>query len=207
GSFGLISAISIAIIILTISVAVFGINTFYAEPEYSDFCTENVRVPPKLVGEEDRVCPRVCVPLYEISEAGNCVFNECGSGCGADGLNSFETLEQCNIVADGKNCYDLYDNAREQYSKNIFLIALPLGIIILFAGAFVFGLEAVGAGLMGGGVGIIIYGIGGFWRFAQDWLKFILSLIGLIILIWFAYRYNRTGTLTFGKKRKKRRRR
>jgi len=64
---------------------------------------------------------------------------------------------------------------------------LPLGIIIIAIGALVFGLEFVGAGLMFGGVGIIVYGVGGFWRFAQDWLKFSLSAVGLVILIYLAY--------------------
>tara|TARA_Y100000294_G_C8508545_1_gene317738 strand:- start:113 stop:313 length:201 start_codon:yes stop_codon:yes gene_type:complete len=43
---------------------------------------------------------------------------------------------------------------------------------------------------MGGGVGIILYGVGAFWRFADDWLKFILSLIGLIAVIILSYWFN-----------------
>ena len=76
---------------------------------------------------------------------------------------------------------------------------MPLGIIIIAAGALIFGLEAVGAGLMGGGVGVILWGVGGFWQFAQNWLKFVLSLLGLIILIWLAYYFNKK----FGEKKKK----
>tara|TARA_Y100000034_G_C6749373_1_gene332976 strand:+ start:263 stop:556 length:294 start_codon:yes stop_codon:yes gene_type:complete len=83
-----------------------------------------------------------------------------------------------------------HESAQEKYSKNLFLIALPLGIVIIALGAFVFGLESVGAGLMGGGVGIILYGVGAFWRFADDWLKFILSLIGLVAVIGLAYWFN-----------------
>jgi membrane protein implicated in regulation of membrane protease activity len=73
----------------------------------------------------------------------------------------------------------------------VFFIALPLGIVIIAIGAIVFGLEFVGAGLMFGGVGLIIYGVGGFWRFAQDWLKFTLSAIGLVIVIYLGYRFNK----------------
>ena len=179
--------LGIAIIILTISVAVYGINLFYDRPEYSDFCGSERF--PKIIGEEDRICPSVCVEMYEISGE-SCVLNECGSGCGPDVLNSFDKLEQCEIVLSGESCQDLFDEANEKYSKKVFYIALPLGIAVIALGAFVFGLEAVGAGLMGGGIGIILYGTGGFWRFADDWLKFILSLAGLIALIWLAYWFN-----------------
>jgi len=87
-------------------------------------------------------------------------------------------------------CRGELEDAREKYSRGIFLFALPLGIAVIAIGAFVFGLEAVGAGLMGGGVGIILYGVGGFWRFADDWLKFVLSLVGLVVVIWLAYWFN-----------------
>jgi hypothetical protein len=191
--------IGIAILILTITVVIQGINTFYDGPEYSDFCPSE-RVPYAYSDKGERICPAVCVEMYEIVN-GSCSFNECGSGCGVDGITSFETEELCLLALDGKNCYGLYDDAQEDYSRNIFLIALPLGIAIIAAGAIIFGLEAVGAGLMGGGVGIIIWGVGGFWRFADDWLKFLLSLIGLIVVIWLAYYFNRKWG---NKKRRKR---
>ena len=177
----------IAIMILTIFVSVYGINTFYEKPEYDDFCS-SVRAPVLEKGG-DQVCPAVCVELYEIKN-NECSFNECGGGCGPDGLNSFDTLEQCEIVLNGKNCYDLYDDALEKYSKNVFLIAIPLGIIIIAIGASLFSLESVGAGLMLGGVGTLVYGVGGYWRYADNLLKFLISLVGLIAIIVFAYWFN-----------------
>jgi len=51
---------------------------------------------------------------------------------------------------------------------------------------------------MAGGVGIILWGVSGFWSFAQDWLKLILSLAGLVALIWLAYYFNRK----FGKRKR-----
>ena len=160
---------AIAIIILTISVVVYGVNVFYDGPEYLDFCSEfktaeiietaerceeiggswNVGISPRVVGEKEGYCDR------------------------------------------DFTCRNNYEDARETYSRNIFLIALPLGIAIIALGALAFGLEFVGAGIMGGGVGIILWGVGGFWRFADDWLKFILSLIGLVVVIWLAHYVNK----------------
>lgn len=179
--------LGIAIIILTISVFVFGVSTFYSKPEYSDFCTDR-NAPYPIIKTGD--CAALCVEMYEII-GDRCVFNECGSGCGPDSYSTFETLEKCEEALKERNCYIDYDVALEKYSRNLFLISLSIGILILALGAIIFGLEAVGAGIMGGGVGIILYGVGGFWRFAQDWLKFILSLVGLVFVIWFAYWMNR----------------
>ncbi|MEM3141576.1 MAG: hypothetical protein QXX55_02180, partial [Candidatus Pacearchaeota archaeon] len=173
--------LGIAIMILTISVVIYGIYTFYKAPEYSDFCP-SPKVPYMLDKNGTRICPAVCIPMYEI-ENNSCFFNECGSGCGPDGITSFNDFKSCDLALHGKNCYGLYDDAYENYSRNIFLIALPIGILIITLGAIFFGLETVGAGLMGGGVGIIIWGVSGFWRFANSWIKFLLSLSGLLILI------------------------
>lgn len=196
--------IGIAIMILTISVVVYGVHTFYPKPEYSDFCSDVGRYPYPVEGKNDVVCPTVCVEMWEISNK-ECVFNECGSGCGPDGLNSFETLAQCEVALSGKNCWTIYDEAMQNHSRNVFMIALPIGILIIALGALVFGLETVGAGVMAGGLGVVFWGVSGFWRFADEWIKFILSLIGLIVLILLAYYVNKKFHLGFFRKKKKRR--
>ena len=57
-----------------------------------------------------------------------------------------------------------------------------------------FSLESVGAGLMGGGIGTLIYGAGGYWEYAEDWIRFLSSVIGLVVLIWFAYWWNKKSS-------------
>ena len=160
--------IGIAIIILTISVAIYGISTFYPNPDHSDFC-DDFRYSIEINNSEQCIAAEgkwneFNVPKPVVGEEGYC------------NLNYY--------------CEQEYNDVSEKRSKIIFLIAVPLGILVIVLGALLFSLEAVGAGLMGGGVGIILYGVGGFWEFAQDWLKFLLSLVGLIILIWFAYKFN-----------------
>ncbi len=195
--------IGIAIMILTISVVVYGVHTFYPRPDYEDFCPDVKRPSPPDSENETEVCPAVCVEMWEIDpDNRTCVFNECGPGCGPNGETSFETLKHCEVALSGEDCWDVYEDEREKYSRNLFLIALPIGIAVVALGAIVFGLEAVGAGLMAGGVGIILWGVGGFWRFADDWLKFILSFVGLLVLIWLAYYFNK-GLASSEKSRRK----
>lgn len=159
-----------AIFILTIFVGVYGINTFYGKaPDYNEFCPTYL--------ENSTAC----------ADAGGTwnpdLANVNGAPVQAKGVG------YCNY--DYTTCQKNWDDAQKVYWKGTFLIALPLGIIIIVLGAVIFGLEFVGSGLMAGGVGIIVYGAGAYWRFAEDWLKFVLSAVGLVILIWVAYWWNK----------------
>lgn len=172
--------IGITIMILTLFVVMYGINMVYSKPVYDDFCNSTLMKPVKIIEtQEDCLEKNGKWNSYE-----NVVNNRTGY-CDSDYY-----------------CRQDYETANENYYKIIFLITLPIGILIILIGMFLFGLEAVGSGLMGGGVLSILYGVGGYWRYSEDVLKFILSLIGLIIVICAAYRYNKTGSLVFKKKRK-----
>jgi len=177
GKFSRNIAIGLAIVILTIFVSVYGINTFYEKPEYENFC-------------EDRIMGEIINTAERCEEIG--------------GKWSFYEYEQPKpvieddsiIIRDGYcdrdyACRQNYDEAMKTYSRNVFIIAIPLGIMILFLGAFVFSLDAVGVGLMLGGIGTLIYGAGGYWRYSENWLRFLISLTGLVALIWFAYWFNK----------------
>lgn len=150
--------IGIAIIILTVSVVVYGTNTFYKSPNYSDFCDEFRG--PKLIDNQTE-----CLAVGGEWNGGYCDTD-------------FE-------------CRKDYDSAREVYSRNVFIVALPVGIAIIVAGALIFGVEAIGAGLMGGGIGVILWGVGNYWPYSGDALRFALSLLGLAAVIWLAYWMNK----------------
>ena len=188
--------LGIAIIILTVFVTFYGINAVFPKPMYEKFCDSYITKP---YPEPRDVCPAVCVPAYEIVKD-KCVYDECGSGCGPDGAYTFETLEQCEQGVYDLQCYQRYDDALRERAKKVFFLALPLGILIIALGAFAFGLEHVGAGLMGGGVGTLIYGSGAYWPYTENWLRFVLSLVGLAVLIWLAYFLNKR--FEKGKRRK-----
>jgi hypothetical protein len=181
--------IGIAILILTISVVVYGVSVFYDSPKYEDYCSNFRSIGSPLKPEE--ICPTVCVAMYQMFPySGECEYVECGSGCGANNVTTFTSLEGCEAAL--KNSCDFqYNSARETYSRNIFLIALPLGILLIIVGAVVFGLEVVGAGLAGGGVGVLLWGVFSYWEYGSDLLRFGLSLIGLLAVIWSAYRFNK----------------
>jgi hypothetical protein len=82
----------IAIIILSFSVVVYGISMVYERPQYEDYCRPDFSK--DFIKTVPEVCPQVCVPIYEIVKD-ECLLNECGSGCGADNISSFATLQNC----------------------------------------------------------------------------------------------------------------
>lgn len=165
--------LGIAIIILTIFVAFYGINTLFPKPQFEDFCDDvNLTV---IVNN----------PLQCEEIGGRWSVNQ-----------GPKTVDVNGRIIDGYcdayyTCNKDYNEVLKIRSKKVFYLALPLGIVIVIAGAFFFGLEAVGAGLMGGGVGTLIYGAGAYWPYSENWIRFLLSLLGLIILVWFSYYFNK----------------
>jgi hypothetical protein len=168
--------LGIAVMILTIFVVVYGVSIFYPIVKYNDYCEEFKSAQIIDTFEE---CEKV---------GGNWIFYE--------DIKPVEGRDINGFCERNYSCNEEYKEAQEDRSKMIFFIVLPLGILLLILGGFLFGLESVGAGLMGGGIGSILYGAGGYWRYGTDILRFSLSLIGLIAVIYLSYWFNKK----FGKK-------
>ena len=160
--------LGMAIFILVVFVGAYGINTFYEDsPDFNSFC--NKTIPINEINEKE------CAALEGVWQN----YLDYPSPAPKENLGGY-----CDFYS---KCQGEYNLAKEKHSRGIFLIALPLGVIIIVAGVLLFGLDFVGAGLVAGGLGVIIYGAGGFWSFADDWLKFILSLLVFIFIILFSY--------------------
>lgn len=165
------SVLAIAIIVLSIFVTFYGINTLFPKPQYEDFCSsDNYKV-----YETAQQCEAVG-GKWTPQEI-RCITEPCPQGyCDSD-----------------YNCRTDYEHALNSRARKVFFVALPLGILIVALGMFGFGLEAVGAGIMGGGVGTLIYGSGAYWPYTENWVRFLISLIGLVMLIWLVYYFNKKG--------------
>ena len=162
--------LGIAIIILTIFVSVYGISLIFPSVEYNSYCGDLRTAQFIETAEQCDAVGGKWTP-QDIK----CITEPCPQG-------------YCDRYF---TCENEYDKARESRAMKVFFIAIPLGIILIFLGGYLFGLEAVGAGLMGGGVGTIIYGAGSYWQFGGDLLRFVLSLIGLIAVIYLSYWLNK----------------
>lgn len=158
--------LAVAIIILTIFVTFYGINTIFPKHDYSEFCGEYKTA---QVIESASQCEAVG-GMWTPQDI-RCITEPCPQGyCDRD-----------------YECRQNYEDASQSRARNVFFLALPLGILIVVLGLAFFGMESVGAGIMGGGVGTLIYGSGAYWPYTENWIRFLLSLVGLVALIWFSY--------------------
>ncbi len=84
----------------------------------------------------------------------------------------------------------LKDQKREEekrFQKHLFFVAVPLGITAIILGAFL-PIQAVGTGLMLGGIFSISNGYVNYWSELSDSLRFISLLIAFIVLILVGYK-------------------
>lgn len=174
--------LGVAVIILTMFVTTYGVNMFYNEPVYEDYC-------PSTLWQVNVMNETQCFDLGGkwAPQPIKCITEPCPQGyC----ENDF-------------NCRQNYELANERYSMNIFLIAVPLGILLILFGAYFFSLNAVGIGIMTGGVGTLLRGVGSYWRYSEDWIRFLISLVGLGIVIYFSYRFKEMFGLSSHDSKKK----
>lgn len=80
-----------------------------------------------------------------------------------------------------------YEKEMKQYSENQFYVIVPLGILAILIGIFI-PLQAIGTGLIFGGVFSIIEGYLGYWYYLSNELRFISLLIAFIVLIIAGYK-------------------
>ncbi|MFA6022906.1 MAG: hypothetical protein WC781_02340 [Candidatus Pacearchaeota archaeon] len=170
--------IGLAIMILASFVAIYGIKTFYAEePQY------------------DTYCGNVTYPGYEINTSEQCMAfgGKWNSNEGIYGKYPSTPSGYCDLTY---NCQKQFEEAQKSYSKNLFIITVPVGVVLIAIGGALFALEAVGVGIMLGGIVTLIYGASSYWPSANNAFKFGISLAGLIIIIILAYWLNQREFFT-----------
>ena len=73
------------------------------------------------------------------------------------------------------------------FQKNLFIIAVPVGIAAIIFGA-VMPIQAIGTGLMFGGIFSLTEGYMFYWSELQDWMRFLSLLVAFVVLIYVGYR-------------------
>ena len=74
------------------------------------------------------------------------------------------------------------EKAEKNFQKHLFFVAVPLGIIAIVVGAFI-SIQAIGTGLMFGGIFSICDGYANYWYELSNPLKFASMLLAFIVLI------------------------
>ncbi len=159
--------LAIAIAIILVLFIGYGINVIYAPPERTDYCKEEYKDIQTKEGCEQ--------------EGGKWTYYQ------EDGVKPVEGNRTgwCNQFYE---CEKEYDAVRDIYERNVFIISLVIGIIAIIVGGVVLASESVGAGILGGGVLIAIYGTLRYWGDMSKYIRIIILGIVLFVLIWIGYK-------------------
>lgn len=164
--------LGIVISVIFVMFFVYGTKLVYEKPIYEDFCNHSYYYPEKTINCSMNSALR--------NETNNCL-NQRGITRYEYDDNGCEKSLTCDF------CSLDYENANKDYTKNLFLISLIIGIIVIAASVIFIKVSAISGGLMLGSLFFIIYGTAGYWEFMEDVLRFVILGVTLAILIWLAY--------------------
>ncbi len=95
--------------------------------------------------------------------------------------------EKAALEKERKEQRTRYNEVRNRWSRNVFFISLPIGLIALIVGIWL-KVQPVNGGLMAGGILTLIGGAGFYWEQLEELIKFIALGVILIFLIWLGYK-------------------
>ncbi|MBN2095653.1 MAG: hypothetical protein JW727_06390 [Candidatus Aenigmarchaeota archaeon] len=180
------------IAILMVFFVSYGIGSFYPAPEYSDFCTQGIL---GFAIESESQCQEYGGKWMNYTALQIPTLQEQYVCTRMPSDNQTEVRLSCTVAPERSGycevdyyCSKDFEAANEIYRRNFFVASAFLGIIVLVLGGAVLKLENVGAGIMGGGLLVILYGIVKYWGLATDMIKFLMTGIALAVLLWLGYK-------------------
>jgi len=98
------------------------------------------------------------------------------------------TLEEKAKLDQERKQLDIEWKAKEKrFQRALFFVAVPLGIAAILVGSLA-AIQAVGTGLMFGGIFLLLDGYMIYWSELPDSMRFLSLLMAFIVLMWIGYR-------------------
>ncbi len=94
--------------------------------------------------------------------------------------------EKERIEKEDQKMQDRYDSDSKRFARHLFFVAALLGIVAIILGAFI-SFQAIGAGLIFGGIFTLTDGYCRYWDQLQDWMRFLSLLVAFIVIVYFGY--------------------
>jgi uncharacterized membrane protein YphA (DoxX/SURF4 family) len=82
---------------------------------------------------------------------------------------------------------EAYSRAAKEFARILAIVSTPLGIAAILIGAYIT-FQAVGTGLIVGGILTVSWGYWSYWSYLDDWIRFVSLLAGFAILIFVGIR-------------------
>jgi len=95
--------------------------------------------------------------------------------------------ERAQIDKERKERDRLWREKQKIFQRNVFFVAVPVGITCIIVGA-IMPIQAIGTGLMFGGIFSLTEGYMFYWSELQDWMRFLSLLVAFMVLIFVGYR-------------------
>lgn len=164
-------ALIVGIMIVVNLFVTYLVDVIYHAPEYTDFCPE-------------RQVNRAIETESECLEVGG-QWNE---NIEAKSMTPQITVPVPAGYCDTDyTCRQQYEETMKVYNRNVFVVFIIAGILLLIGSIYIKGAEAISLGLAFGGVLALIIGSVRYWSDMNDILRVILlgiALVGLIYVAW-----------------------
>ena len=82
---------------------------------------------------------------------------------------------------------DDYRKQQKVFERHLFFTAVPVGLLAIIVGSLL-AIQAVGAGLIFGGIFTLIDGYCWYWTELEDWMRFLSLLVAFIVLVYMGYK-------------------
>ena len=97
------------------------------------------------------------------------------------------TDERKDYAEQQRQRQETYSEAAKEFSRILALVSTPLGLIAILIGAYLT-FQAVGTGLIFGGIFTVVWGYWSYWSYLDDWIRFLSLLAGFAILLFVGVR-------------------
>jgi len=107
-----------------------------------------------------------------------------------DYYRSYETAkpeEKAKLNAERQQLEKERRAKEKLFERALFFVAVPLGIAAIIFGSLA-QVQAVGTGLMFGGIFCLMDGYFNYWSELADWMRFLSMLVAFIVLVLIGYR-------------------
>ncbi|PIR44910.1 MAG: hypothetical protein COV10_02190 [Candidatus Vogelbacteria bacterium CG10_big_fil_rev_8_21_14_0_10_51_16] len=169
-------SLTLAIVIVLNLLFNVGTQLFIAEPRYEDFCKQE-QVEREYTTQES--CLAVGGQWFARGE--EATPSNGSTRPVAPKPFPEESRSYCNAHF---TCAQEYDVVRQEYNRNIFIVLVTGGLIALLLGVYATLGTAVSLGFTWGGVLSFIIASMRYWSDMNEYLRFVLLIIVLIVLVW-----------------------
>lgn len=141
----------------------YAINTAYHTPKYEDYC------------------PMMTQPVQDYSTQSSCLA--VGGQWNAQVSPDSKMNGYCNADF---TCRKGYDTAQQTYDRNVFVVRVAIGLLLLSLGFFLRLSETFSLSFSFAGFLSLVVGSVAFWGNMQDYIRVIVLGLALAFLVWLA---------------------